>query len=591
MTLRKVGVLQATANFAWITTPFLVSCSTFAVFVLTQDRPLTTDIVFPALTLFNLLTFPLAVLPMVISAIVEATVAVGRLTSFLTTEEVQPDAVVSKEAVTRIGEVAIKVKDATFTWNKAEIKPTLEGINFSARKGDLTCVIGRVGAGKSSLIHAILGEMWKINGEVVVHGVTAYVAQQPWIMNASVKENIVFGHRWDPEFYNLTVKACALLDDIKIWPDGDQTEVGEKGISLSGGQKARVALARAVYARADVYLLDDVLSAVDQHVGRHLIDHVLGPDGLLNGKTKVLATNSIPVLAESNLILLLQDGKIVERGTYDQLIDMKGAVAQLIRTAKNENDRDDREGEGEGERNSKSKSNGDDGSGESSTAVDSDSDSEDGSDNEQNGNAQLASIGVASNQARKNSRTSYRRASTASLKGPRGKPVDEEEAKRTAVTRQGKEVSEQGKVKWNVYIEYAKATNLIAVAVYVLVRLGSQAAQVGGSVWLKTWAETNSEYGSNPDIGQYIGIYFAFGLASAALTFAHTMILWIFCSIEASRKLHARMAQAIFRAPMSFFDTTPAGRILNRFSNDIYRVDEVLARSFNMLFVGGAPFC
>lgn len=155
-------------------------------------------------------------------------------------------------------------------------------------------------------------------------------------------------------------------------------------------------------------------------------------------------------------------------------------------------------------------------------------------------------------------------------------------------TKQTKEFSEQGKVKWSVYAEYAKTSNLIAVAIYLLTLVCSQTAQIGGSVWLKNWSEINGKYGGNPHVGKYIGIYFAFGVGSALLVVVQTLILWIFCSIEASRKLHERMAFAIFRSPMTFFETTPAGRILNRFSSDVYRIDEVLARTFNMLFVNSA---
>lgn len=272
-TLRKIGAAQAVANFTWSTTPFLVSCMTFTVFVLTRDEPLTTEIIFPALTLFNLLSFPLAVFPMVISTIVEASVAVGRLTDYLTSEELQPDALISKPAVEELGEETVAIQDGTFSWNRHEQgKNVLHDITFSASKGELSCIVGRVGSGKSSFLQSVLGDLFKIKGSVTVHGSVAYVAQQPWIMNATVKENIVFGYRYDSTFYEKTVKACALLDDFNVLPDGDETVVGERGISLSGGQKARVALARAVYSRADVLLLDDVLSAVDAHVGKHIID-------------------------------------------------------------------------------------------------------------------------------------------------------------------------------------------------------------------------------------------------------------------------------------------------------------------------------
>ena len=249
-TLRKIGASQALANFTWSTTPFLVSCSTFAVFVLITDEPLSTEIVFPALTLFNLLGFPLAMLPMVITSIIEASVAVSRLTSFFAAEELQADAVLRRDATPNIGDDTVRLRDATFTWDRNEGVNCLENIDFVACKGELSCVVGRVGSGKTSFLEAVLGDIWKIHGEVTVYGKTAYVPQQPWVMNASVRENIVFGHRWDPTFYEKTINACALIEDMKTLPDGDQTEVGERGISLSGGQKARLTLARAVYARA-----------------------------------------------------------------------------------------------------------------------------------------------------------------------------------------------------------------------------------------------------------------------------------------------------------------------------------------------------
>jgi ATP-binding cassette, subfamily C (CFTR/MRP), member 1 len=392
--------------------------------------------------LFNLLTFPLAVLPMVITSIIEASVAAGRLTAYLVAEEIQEDAVVTKPAVEEIGEETVLIKDGTFSWNRHENKNVLHDINFSANKGELTCVVGRVGMGKSSLLQSILGDLWKVNGEVVVHGSVAFVSQTPWIMNATVKENIIFGYRYDSSFYEKTVKACALLDDFTQLPDGDETVVGERGISLSGGQKARVALARAVYARADVYLLDDSLSAVDSHVGRHLIDNVLGPKGLLSSKTRILATNSIPVLSQSDYICLLRDGEIAERGTYRQLVAMRGLVAELINTT----GRNDSGSASPVE----STSSGSDS--ETSTIME----AERALEKEEMEEAEerlgtLQSIrpgpGNSSAQAKKRSSSmaTLRRASASSFRGPRGKLHDEESPK----TKQAKEHLEQGKVKWS----------------------------------------------------------------------------------------------------------------------------------------------
>ncbi|KAJ6130455.1 Metal resistance protein YCF1 [Penicillium capsulatum] len=574
-TLRKIGATQAVANFTWQSTPFLVSCSTFTVFVLTSDRPLTTDLVFPALTLFNLLTFPLSILPMVITSVIESSVAVRRLMEYFTAEELQTDAVTFEDAVEHTGDESIRVRDASFTWNRYTGPPVLEKINLSARKGELSCVVGRVGAGKSSLLQSILGELWRNKGEVVVRGRVAYVAQAPWVMNASVRENIVFGHRWDPEFYDLTVEACALLDDFKIMPDGDQTEVGERGISLSGGQKARLTLARAVYARADVYLLDDVLSAVDQHVGRHIINKVLGRSGILSGKTRVLATNAITVLKESDHISLLRDKTIIENGTYDQLMAMKGEIANLIRTNLAETE-EERSPSGSEESLASRES----------TEETPDTENEEDSDSEgveQPGS--LVPIKSSVHPPRKTSMATLRRASTATWQGPRRKLGDEEN---NLKSKQTQETSQQGKVKWSVYGEYAKNSNIGAVCFYLLALIAAQTSQVLGSFWLKNWTESNESHGSNEFVGKFIGVYLAFGLGASILVILQNLILWIFCSIEASRKLHERMAFAIFRSPMSFFETTPSGRILNRFSSDVYRVDEVLARVFNMLFANSA---
>ena len=298
----------------------------------------------------------------------------------------------------------------------------------------------------------------------MIHGSTGYVAQQSWVMNASVKENIIFGHKWDARFYERTVHACALRDDLASLPDGDETEVGERGISLSGGQKARLTLARAVYARADIYLLDDCLSAVDQHVARHLIDNVLGPKGLLSGKTRVLATNSIPVLMEAQFIALIRDGRIVERGSYEQLIAMKGEIANLVRTSNNQE---------EEEPSTTAPGGADDSS--SSIADDTAVSSGDEAEEAQSGLPQLAPTISRKGQARASSMSTLRRASTASFHGHRGKVTDEEGGRVT----KGKEFSEQGKVKWDVYGEYAKMSNVLAVLVYLATLVGAQTAQVG----------------------------------------------------------------------------------------------------------------
>lgn len=398
------------------------------------------------------------------SALVEASVSVGRLNEFLQADEIQFDAVQREPAVQYIDEETVRMRSGTFKWSSFPSAPTiLSSIDFSARKGELSCIVGRVGSGKSSFISAFLGDMYKVSGKVITRGKLAYVAQQPWIMNASVKENILFGHRFDPEFYDKTVEACALSEDFKALPDGDGTEVGEKGISLSGGQKARLALARAVYARADVYFLDDPLSAVDQHVGRHLIDNVLGPTGLLKSKTRVLATNQISVLTQANSIAMIRGGKIVETGSYDEVMSTKKDLYSLI-VEFGKRAEDSTNGDTEGEESEITLVN--PMNDESAVASDEDNDILQGSGP------------ITASLLRRKSTATVRRASVASFR--KGKitanAMDEEHAR---LTEQKKEHLEQGKVKWDVYKEYAEACTYIGIALHFLFVIGAQAAQIG----------------------------------------------------------------------------------------------------------------
>lgn len=552
--LTKLGVYMACTSFQFNIVPFLVSCSTFAVFVYTEDRALTTDLVFPALTLFNLLSFPLMVIPNVLTAVIESSVSVNRLFNFLTNEELQKDAVQRLPKVKNIGDVAVNVgDDATFLWKrKPEYKVALKNINYQARKGDLSCIVGKVGCGKSAFLQSLLGDLFRVKGFATIHGSVAYVSQVPWIMNGTVRENVLFGHKYDAEFYEKTIKACALTIDLATLVDGDQTLVGEKGISLSGGQKARLSLARAVYARADTYLLDDPLAAVDEHVSRHLIDHVLGPKGLLHTKTRVLATNKISALSAADTITLLETGEITQQGSYEDVKkDSDSPLGKLLSEfGKKDTDK---------------------------TTLESDSSAV--SINEREATVPLEDE-LKELKKLENSTTlgtdagSLRKASDATLRS-----IDFDDDENT------REHREQGKVKWDIYLEYAKACNPRYVCLFIVFIILSMFLSVMGNVWLKRWSETNTRYNSNPHAMRYLAIYFALGVGSAFSTLTQTIILWIFCTIHGSTYLHNLMTASVLRAPMSFFETTPIGRILNRFSNDIYKVDSILGRSFSQFFV------
>ena len=322
--------------FSWSSAPFLVALATFITYTL-SGHTLTAQKAFVSLALFNLLRFPLAMLPMMISAIVEATVSVHRVRKFLLHDEKDPNNVIRDPSALRESPFidrfdnalpALYVDHGTFAWKPGE--PVLHDVTFQVMPSSCTAVVGRVGSGKSSLVSALHGDMVRMSGRVVMPGSVAYVPQQAWVRNATLRDNILFGKPYEEAKYNRVLFACALLDDLQQLPGGDQTEIGEKGINLSGGQKQRVSLARAVYQDADVYIMDDCLSAVDSHVGKHIFQHVIGPEGCLANRARFLVTHALHVLPECDSIIMMREGRILEQGTYADLLEHGGEFNRLI---------------------------------------------------------------------------------------------------------------------------------------------------------------------------------------------------------------------------------------------------------------------
>jgi ABC-type multidrug transport system fused ATPase/permease subunit len=208
--------------------------------------------------------------------------------------------------------------------------PTLVEIDFSAKKGSLTCVVGKIGSGKSSLLAGLLAEMTVSQSDEAVKtfgyqikGRTAYISQSAWIQNLTLRENILFGKPYNKEKYDRIIKACALGPDLAILPSGDSSEIGEAGGNLSGGQKQRVAIARACYQDADVYLFDDPLSAVDPEVGNHIFEQCIC--GILKDKTRLLVTHGLHFLPTADYVLCIDNGKIQDQGTHSELCAREGA--------------------------------------------------------------------------------------------------------------------------------------------------------------------------------------------------------------------------------------------------------------------------
>ena len=276
---------------------------------------------------FNLIRIPLTLFPMTLSQTITIYVSLKRIAKFLNAEELDPTCVSHS---TKEKENAIEMESASFSWDQTNEEANLKGINCTIAQGSLVAIVGTVGSGKSSILAAILGEMEKIQGTVATQGSIAYVAQQAWIQNMSVKDNILFAQEYDKDKYDGVIDACALKSDLSILVNGDATEIGENGINLSGGQKQRVNLARAVYSSADIFLLDDPLSAVDAHVSKHIFEKVIGKSGLLQGKTRVWVTNNLSYLSQVDQIIVIDQGIILEQGTYKDLVMNQSHLSTLI---------------------------------------------------------------------------------------------------------------------------------------------------------------------------------------------------------------------------------------------------------------------
>ncbi|XP_024972697.1 ABC transporter C family member 13 [Cynara cardunculus var. scolymus] len=312
--------LDAWCVFFWATTPTLFSLFTFGLYVMMGNQ-LDAATVFTCLALFNNLISPLNSFPWVINGLIDAVISTRRLSMFLSCFENEPlrgqansslSSCSSKHFNFRAEEVDIVMKDACCAWSSSaqEVKELiLDHVNLAIPKGSLVAVIGEVGSGKSSLLNSILGEMKLIEGSIYSSGSVAYVPQIPWILSGTIRDNIIFGRDYDPIRYSAVLEACALNTDVSLMVGGDMAYIGEKGVNLSGGQRARLALARAVYHGSDLVMLDDVLSAVDAQVACWILSNaILSP--LMDQKTCILCTHNIQAISAADMVVIMDKGQV-----------------------------------------------------------------------------------------------------------------------------------------------------------------------------------------------------------------------------------------------------------------------------------------
>ncbi|XP_055543851.1 ATP-binding cassette sub-family C member 3-like isoform X2 [Wyeomyia smithii] len=327
--LRRIMYWDAAKYLLGIITPFLVSLSTFAVMLSIGDVALLTlESLFVSIVLFNILKHPLSVLPNLSSTWSATQASLSRIRKFLAAEEMRPlikqkvkqRSRKMSETVKKVMGVcrtaldcpAICIHAAKMSSNGEEI---LNSIDLRIPQGSHVGVVGPVGSGKTSLLKGILGEL--TGGAVYTAGKIAYVSQEPWILNRTIRENITFGQEYNQSLFENVIKACGLVPDLNMFEFGLDTIIGEKGITISGGQKQRISLARAVYQNADVFLLDDPLSSVDEEVSDYVYNKLFCEDGLLVGKTVVMITQNKNYLKSADLILVMKEGRISEKLTYE----------------------------------------------------------------------------------------------------------------------------------------------------------------------------------------------------------------------------------------------------------------------------------
>ncbi|KAL9444632.1 hypothetical protein AB3S75_017758 [Citrus x aurantiifolia] len=537
--LKKFLYTGAMTSFVFWGAPTFVSVATFGACML-LGIPFESGKILSALATFRILQEPIYNLPDTISMIIQTKVSLDRIASFLCLDDLQSDVV--EKHPRGSSETAIEIVDGNFAWDISSNNPTLRDINLKVFHGMRVAVCGTVGSGKSSLLSCILGEVPKISGTLKLCGTKAYVAQSPWIQSGNIEHNILFGKPMDREKYDRVLEACSLKKDLEILSFGDQTVIGERGINLSGGQKQRIQIARALYQDADIYLFDDPFSAVDAHTGSHLFKEVLL--GLLRSKTVIYVTHQVEFLPAADLILVMKDGKITQAGKYNDILNsgtdfmvLVGAHQQALSAL------DSIEGGPVSERISMNKENG---------GID-------------------TTNGVTMKEGNEDIQTDK----VDEVAGPKGQLVQEEER-------------EKGRVGFSVYWQYITTAYRGALVPFILLaQILFQILQIGSNYWM-AWATPVSE-DVKPAVGSstLIIVYVALALGSSFCILARSTLLAT-AGFKTATLLFNKMHFCLFRAPMSFFDATPSGRLLNRASTDQSAVDlniasQVGAFAFSMI--------
>ncbi|XP_032455220.1 multidrug resistance-associated protein 4 [Nasonia vitripennis] len=528
------GINLASFVFTERTTLFF----TIVAYVL-QGYSVSADKVFTMAQYYNILQLTMAIMyPRAVGCAAEANISIRRIEKFLLLDEVEPN---TKPLVPSNDNTSISIKSVNASWTEKSIANTLHDINVTIPQNKLYAVVGPVGAGKSSFLKLILGELRALSGQVLVYGTVSYASQEPWLFAGSVRQNILFGEPYIEEKYKKVTKACALLTDFEQLPHGDKTLVGERGTSLSGGQCARVNLARAVYRDADIYLFDDPLSAVDTHVGQSLFKDCI--DGYLKEKTRILVTHQVQYLKEVDTIVLLTNGRVEFQGDFSRFSSDEKYLRHLPSDAEESAKTPTEEPEPTG--------------------------------------SIVTQVSVISNNA---------------------EDEDDEPEETEELVAKGNIAKS---LYWKYLRAGGSYFMLFLLVIcFILAQFSSSGCDYWIGYWtrqeeqrLRTFIKaTNSsdclsvqqvesmsnsthyeEYKSSTYLDPITALYVysILIIGSIVMSTAKNIVFYKIC-MNASKNLHNTMFACLLRAPMRFFDVNPSGRILNRFSKDTGAVDETL---------------
>ncbi|KAI0742214.1 hypothetical protein C8Q80DRAFT_1186678 [Daedaleopsis nitida] len=541
--IRKYKILEIINHNINIVIPILTMVATYTTYTAILGNALTASKVFSSLTVFNVLRDQLHIIFDFVPGLIRAKVSLERVSDFLDNSELLDayadagTAAVQNPATRQTGgSDVIGIRNASFTWSRADngLRAIPSGHEFTLRiadevtfmRGGFTLIVGPTGAGKTSLLMALLGELHYVPGGVDSFvslpraGGVAYAAQESWVQNETIRDNIVFGAPFDEERYRKVIYQCALERDLALFDAGDQTEVGEKGLTLSGGQKARVTLARAVYSQAELLLLDDILAALDVHTARWIVDRCFKGD-ILRGRTVILVTHNVALAGPiaDFVISLGAHGRVKTQGSLSKVLAKDDKLAQELAEEREEIKK-----------------------------------TENGIDH------------VAPAEAAKDASKS---------KATNGKLVVSEELA-------------TGQATWEALRLYMSSMggghSLVFFLSIVILFILNESFNVLQTYWLGYWGDQYD--GRDPrevKVFFYIAIYILL-MVGAVSFYCSSYIVFLFGSLRASRSMHKLLVGSVLGATLRWLDMTPTARIITRCTQDIQTIDGRLAGTVGLVF-------